>query len=228
MKLTKILALGGLLAGAGFAQSALAAPVTCGLNATELLSVWAAQTDGCIQQDKIFTFLDLTNNNATDLSGLGVLFKFSPDSPGPGIDTHQIVFNQFPTSVALDYVLTYSIAIDLSQNADNIFKNASIGVDVPGSLPGTTVTKTYFSDAAMTSQLAQLALNNAGSAGPTNGVQGQTELWVSVHIQQPSTASLNSVTDTYEEALSGIPEPGTLALLGLGLLGLGSRRSRKA
>ncbi len=229
MKATKLLALGVLLAGTGLAQSALAAPVLCnndpGNGTITTFSGWTS-AGVCQDQDKIYTYISNTGDTLPGTTSL--TFTTFPNSPNAGQDEHTITFGNPSDLTAAPYniVLRYSVTIDLSQDANNHFLSAFLdSTETAGG--GASVTKQFYSDAFLT-ELGSLISSDGSNVGPFNGIAGLTEIWVQeTFLTSTAGDHITGVTNSFIEQTGKTPAPGTVALLGLGLLGM-ARRWRKA
>jgi hypothetical protein len=190
---------------------AMADPVDC--STVNSIGEWADQGEvGCLQQDKLWVL------NSTDID-----------------DAVQTIFSSVTTVHAMQIV-----GFDNSDNAGTWNVNYTIsvldpayliiamsaGADSPATGGGTTsLTKTVTGDPVI-SPFVLTVLNGVENAASTQAGLHATALTINESFTANADSALLSVSNTFIQAR--IPEPATLALLGIGLLGLGLSRKRRA
>jgi hypothetical protein len=201
--------------------SSTATAAACIASGIDTLAEWAALgATGCTEGDKLYKYVGGTLN--AGVPGLNISFAGGDDPNaihqlfigGPAIYTSG--------QANMDWTLIYSIEVtDLTRFI------SSVDLDVTQSAQtGSTTVSKVVKNAGGATLGTLTSLNGAAIAALAVNEQF---LQISETFSKTGNAIMNSAQNTYtQNQVPEVPEPGTMALLGLGMIGLVVARRRKS
>ena len=214
---------------------ALAAPVNVGFSSDgsfSNISNYSGNPSASISNDK--NVLDMGGGNNSTLTAND--FMYSGSTPLNDVVLGKLTWiNRVSTNTDPTFNVSYGLVLTFtSPNADVASQNFSLTIQQPVNPPGDTVSGLTISGLPSTFNLNGVTVSDFKFSVESGNGLGGTFTNGSWYNPDPtgywgdnSRTSVLLLTADFKQDPTAVPEPGTIAILGAGLLALGSIRQKK-